>query len=516
MKYAADKEMDFEARQIRESLELSAVPEMIDRKLRQVYAELPEEVPTRKRPKMGRVWKSALGTVSALAAAFVLLLGVNGLNPALAEGLPLVGGIFRLINNTQGWANLDTTQSAVQQYAEPIEGVEVQVPAGGLLEKPMTVAVREAYFDGEFLYAGLTMKIDEKVGLYNKVFPGFDILINGDSMIGYNEGGGRGYDAEGFAVMDEIRPWVYQESGVYISQVAFRVPEQYQELEQVEITLQYNGIQVYNSAWDTCVNSTPFSLSFTVERNDVQSRRIDSDLEVNGIRLVSAVATPAGSAYTVDFSDRYVHAPYLGATASHGPQFEDGCALGARGRVVPQILENGMTRETTIFGGVQESDSRKVVYTVFDKNGSHEYEAVFILDFQNGTAEIGTVDDIVEFRPSTYTCPDSELKDFSGQHKIAYASLKEGGNHLLIMVETKDIFSRAMGVEVWQDDALLGARIEQVEIRENDPVGGRKYTFGLLGMEILDASKPVTVKLYDASSGEKMLEETICLSPNQK
>ena len=507
MKHAADKEMDFETRQIRESLELSAVPEVIDRKLRQVYAELPEEVPVKKRSGAKRVWKTAVGTVSALAAAFVLLLGVNGLNPALAENLPFLGGIFRQMNNNQGWVNLDTTQSAVQQYATPVEGAEVQVPAGGLLEKPMTVAVKEAYFDGEFLYAGLTMEIDEKAGLYNRVLPGFDILINGDSMIGYNEQGGRGYDTEGFAVMNGIRPWSYKENGLHISQIAFRVPEQYHELEQVEITLQYNGIQVYNAAWDTCVNSTPFSLSFTAEKNDVQIRRIEGGLEVNGIKLVSAVATPAGSAYTLEFPPEIVN-------PATGPQFEDGCAVGPLGDTVPQTFEDGTVRTTRIFGGVQESDSRKVVYAVFDKNGSGQYEAVFLLDFQNGTAEIGTEEDIVEFKPSTYTCSESELKDFPGQHKIAYASLKEGGNHLLIMVETKDIFSRAIKVEAWQDDNLLGARTEKVEIRENDPVGGRKYTFGLLGMEILDASKPVTIKLYDASSGEKMLEETITLTPD--
>ena len=507
MKYAADK--DFETRQIRESLELSAVPEVIDRKLRQVYAELPEEVPTRKRSKMGRVWKSAVGTVSALAAAFVLLLGLNGLNPALAESLPFIGEIFQQINNRQGWLNLSTTQSAVAQYATPIEDVEVQVPAGGLLEKPMTVAVKEAYFDGEFLYAGLTMEIESKMGLYTCIVPGYDILINGDSMMGYNEQGGRGYGADGFSLMGEEFYWQRTENGPYLFQLAFRVPEQYQELEQLDITLQYNGIKIYNGAGlEPYANSTPFELRFTAEKNDVQVRRIEGGLESNGIKLISAAASPAGSAYTLEFPPEIVN-------PATGPQFEDGAAVGPLGDTQPQTFEDGAVRITRVFGGVQENDSRKVVYTVLDKNGSHEYEAVFLLDFQNCTAEIGTADDIVEFKPSTYNCPASELKDFSGQHKISYATHKNNGNELLLFVKTKDIFPRTVGVEVWQEDTLLGAQTEQGYLRDS-PEGGKHYTFGVLGMEVLDKSKPVTVKLYDASSGEKMLEETIRISPDKQ
>ena len=475
---------------------------------RQVYAGLP----AKKRSGAKRVGKTALGTVSALAAAFVLLLGLNGLNPALAESLPFLGGIFRQINNTQGWLNLDATQSAVQRYAMPIEGAEVQVPAGNSEEKPMTMAVKEAYFDGEFLYAGLTMDIDSNATLYTFIHPGYDILINGDGMMGYNEQGGRGYDTDGFALMSGSGDWQHTEDGTYISQLAMRVPERYHELEQLDVTLQYSGIGIEQKGPVTYANSTPFELRFTAERNEVQSRKIEGGLEVNGVKFVSAVATPAGTVYTVDFSDRYVHPDYLGANAADGPQFEDGCALGALGRVVPKTLENSMTRETKIYGGLQENESRKVVYTVFDKNGSHEYEAVFILDFQNGTAEIGTVDDIVEFTPSSYTCPKEELEKFSGQHKISYLCHRYAGNELAIFVDTKDTSPRPVGVEIWQEGELIGVETDRT-VEADFPWDRQRYVFYPRGMEILNDSKPVTIKLYDASNGEKMLEETITLAP---
>lgn len=470
-------------------------------------------MPAQKRSGAKRVWKTAAGTVSALAAAFVLLLGVNGLNPALAESLPLIGGIFRQINNTQGWLNLDATQSEVQRYAVPVEGVEVQVPAGEPTEKPMTMAVKEVYYDGEFLYAGLTMEIDSDAELYTFLHPGYDILINGDGMMGYNEQGGRGYDTDGFALMSGSGDWQRGENGTYISQLAMRVPERYHESEQLNITLQFDGIAIEQEGPVSYANSTPFDLSFTAERNGVQRKRIEGGLEVNGVKLISAAATPAGTVYTVDFSDRYVHPGNLGSTAAHGPQFEDGCALGGMaGRVVPKMLENGMTRETCVFGGLQEKEDRKVVYTVYDKNGSHDYEAVFILDFQNGTAEIGTADDVVEFTPSSYVCPKEELEKFSGRHKLSYVCHRYTGNELAIFVDTKDTSPRPVGVEIWQEGELIGVETDRT-VEADFPWDRQRYVFYPRGMEILNDSKPVTIKLYDASNGKKMLEETVTLTP---
>lgn len=517
MKQVENREYEQE---LLEELELPAVPKLIDDRLRQVYAELPEQVPVKRRAPV-RALKTAIGTVSGLAAAFMLLLGINGLNPALAESLPLVGGIFQQINNTQGWVNLTETQLDVQRYAQPVENVEAQVPANGLLEKPMTVTVREAYFDGEFLYAGLELELDcrESELLTNQV-PGYNILINGEEQLGYNEKGGRGRDAEGFVMMSHDG-WQRMENGQYLSQLAFRVPEQYRALEQVQVTLQYVGIYHQGDWTNQVLNSTPFKLDFTAEKNDAQVKRIEGGAERNGVKLVSAVASPAGTVFTLDIPSEYVN-------PSGGAIFEDGCAVGALGDASPQTTEEGLTRVTRVFGGLREEETRKIVYSVFDKNGTDEYVAVFLLDFEAGTAELGTEEDIKQFTPAAYYCEEKEIQSFPGDHKISLASHKEAGNYLLLFVETKDQHPRKVQVEVWQEDVLLGSRVEEQDKRfyegyqyvnaEGNTVKTEtnRYMFGLIGMEVLDSAKPVTVKLYDVDSNELMMEETITLTPEEE
>lgn len=509
------KNKSWEETAIKESLELPAVPEIINERLRQVYGELPEEVPG-KRSGAARVVKVAVGAASGLAAAFLLLFGLNGLNPAFAESLPLVGGIFQQINNRQGWVNLTETQSNVQRYARPVEHAEVQVPANGLLEKPMKVAVREAYFDGEFLYAGLSMEINARDSeLFNKGPLGREILLDGDSQWKYDEETGTVHKPAGFVLMGH-EAWQLSESGEYLSQVSFRVPEQYRDLDQLDVALQYGGVYA-RGVFDVDLNTSPFTLRFTAEKNEAQVRRIEGGTEQNGVKLISAAASPAGTVYTLEYSGEYVN-PSCGAT------FEDGCVVGVLGDAAPETTEEGKTRLTRVFGGLQEAETRKVVYSFFDKNGSGAYEAVFLLDFQNGTAELGTAEDIKSFTSAYYSCDEEEIQNFPGSYKISLASHKEGGNYLLLFVETKDEHPKTVRMEVWQENTLLGSRVEEQDNRFYEHHGYRNaagdhvetntnsYTFGIVGMEILDSAKPVTIKLFDARSEEQLLEETIVLT----
>ena len=72
-----------QAEELRRALDLTQVPDAVNRKLRQVYAELPEEVPHKSR------WREPLlktaGVFAALAIVCGGLLGLNAV--ALATGL---------------------------------------------------------------------------------------------------------------------------------------------------------------------------------------------------------------------------------------------------------------------------------------------------------------------------------------------------------------------------------------------------------------------------------------------
>ena len=116
------KEDEFTLQELREELELRAVPEKVEEKLKALYAELPDELPVR--GGGARSLLKVLGTVTGTAAAaFLLLFGLNTVNPALAESLPGLGNLFRNLNGTKvTGGNIPTYDDAVKPLgvaAEP-------------------------------------------------------------------------------------------------------------------------------------------------------------------------------------------------------------------------------------------------------------------------------------------------------------------------------------------------------------------------------------------------------------
>lgn len=522
MKHLENNAYELEA--LKEALELSETPRAVEQKLREVYAELPDELPRRRRSP-ARLLKAAAGTAAGLAAAFLLMFGMNTMSPAFAESLPLIGGIFQRINNRQGWLNQTATQLSVQKYAQPVEGVSVEVPAGGIMEKPMNVSVRETYFDGMFLYVGMELEISENS---DTLFPGldssYDVLLNGESQSYYEEG--KGWQVrEGFASLSEPC-WEKIGDGSYISQQAYCVPENCQDLDQLEVTLKCGRIYSTRDFLDFTVNSTPFELNFTARKNGVQPKRIDGNgLEMGGIKLISAAASPAGTQFVMEYPDTFNN-PAVSV------RFEDGGNLGMGYYCPDRDLGNGMIRSTDVCGGFREDETRRVVYTLFDKNDSDQFEAVFLLDFTNGTAELGTAEDVVTFTGAMYECGWEALKEFTGNYKISLASWKNGGNELLLFVSTTDESPKGIRTEIYQSGELIGSRetleqnmdqFKEQHYREIGPdgnsiqheTGRNRYALGILGMENLDPDQDVTVKLYDARSNELLDEETITLTPDK-
>ncbi len=447
----------------------------------------------------------------ALAAVLVLGLTVG----AAATGvLGNLTGIFQKAPNTQGWKNLDVMQESLQRFSVPVEDCEVTVP-GGLMEKELQVAVREAYYDGEFLYAGLALAVNKSAdSLFDNLEKGYDLLLNGESQAYYDEeSGGLLYRSDGEAVTDAF--WEKLDDGRYISLRGFRVPEEYRGLDCLEVTLQYAGIYTRDVlGLEHTVNGREFSLRFSVEKNSAPVRSIDGKgLEMGGIRFVSAVSTPAGTAFTLDFPNSY-------RNPSHGAAFQDGSAIGpttARNSSVE--IEPGVTRVTKLQAGIAEGDSRKVLYSVFDKNGSDRYAAVFLLDFDQGTATLDTPEAVTEtgFVPRGYKLADAELEKITEGYKITLVSWKEGGNMLSIFVATPNE-ARDLTVEIWQNDELIGSRLNTYGpdgngfTRDMYREGLHNSPVSLLGMEDLNGDEPVTIRLYDAQTEELLDEETISLT----
>lgn len=122
------------------------VPEQVHQKLTETFRLLEERPVKKRRP----VWKGVAVSFSTVAAAFVLLCGVNAVNPAFAESLPLVGEAFRLYNSEN--------KLSVGSYVGTYDEIElVNAPAEEENAQGMGLTLNEAYSDGEFIHLSFTM-----------------------------------------------------------------------------------------------------------------------------------------------------------------------------------------------------------------------------------------------------------------------------------------------------------------------------------------------------------------------
>lgn len=122
------------------------VPEQVHQKLTETFLLLEERPVKKRRP----VWKGVAVSFSTVAAAFVLLCGVNAVNPAFAESLPLVGEAFRLYNGER--------KLGVGSYVGTYDEIElVNAPAEEENAQGMGLTLNEAYSDGEFIHLSFTM-----------------------------------------------------------------------------------------------------------------------------------------------------------------------------------------------------------------------------------------------------------------------------------------------------------------------------------------------------------------------
>lgn len=140
-----------------DQLNLPAAPlsaDEFDRVLAKAEARLPDAEPAvsgRARPPRLLRWLGRTG--AAAAACAVLLCGVNAVNPALAENLPLVGGAFAWVNRN---ANARLRSEQLDGYATPLD-----VPATAEAATPYGMTLSQAYFDGEWLRLSVVLTAED-------------------------------------------------------------------------------------------------------------------------------------------------------------------------------------------------------------------------------------------------------------------------------------------------------------------------------------------------------------------
>ena len=268
-----------QAEELRRALDLTQVPDAVNRKLRQVYAELPEEVPHKSR------WREPLlkaaGVFAALAVVCGGLLGLNAANPALAESIPGLGSLFALMNDH----TMHPMGSHVGTYVDHVEELDLTADAPADTEYSLTLD--EAFCDGSYVYLTLRVAGPEEAEQYeslNLMCDGksdFRLLVDGEEAELFTLGEQTQADGtEAFALVHELASPV--ENGQEVSA----------RLEVGSLYGLYPQDDSKSGGWQYDTLKVGFTADFTVTADTSQNRSEELSAEDNGVKLYGIKTTP--------------------------------------------------------------------------------------------------------------------------------------------------------------------------------------------------------------------------------
>lgn len=268
-----------QAEELRRALDLTQVPDAVNRKLRQVYAELPEEVPHKSR------WREPLlkaaGVFAALAVVCGGLLGLNAANPALAESIPGLGSLFALMNDH----TMHPMGSHVGTYVGHVE--ELDLTADAPADTDYELTLDEAFCDGSYVYLTLRVAGPEEAEQYeslNLMCDGksdFRLLADGAEAELFTLGEQTLEDGtEAFALVHELASPV--ENGQEVSA----------RLEVGSLYGLYPQDDSKSGGWQYDTLEVGFTADFTVTADTSQNRSEELSAEDNGVKLYGIETTP--------------------------------------------------------------------------------------------------------------------------------------------------------------------------------------------------------------------------------
>ena len=268
-----------QAEELRRALDLTQVPDAVNRKLRQVYAELPEEVPHKSR------WREPLlkaaGVFAALAVVCGGLLGLNAANPALAESIPGLGSLFALMNDH----TMHPMGSHVGTYVDHVE--ELDLTADAPADTDYELTLDEAFCDGSYVYLTLRVAGPEEAEQYeslNLMCDGksdFRLLVDGAEAELFTLGEQTQADGtEAFALVHELASPV--ENGQEVSA----------RLEVGSLYGLYPQDDSKSGGWQYDTLEVGFTADFTVTADTSQNRSEELSAEDNGVKLYGIETTP--------------------------------------------------------------------------------------------------------------------------------------------------------------------------------------------------------------------------------
>lgn len=267
-----------EARALRRELDIAAVPLVIDNKLRQVYAELPEELPKAKAWK--RPLQRAVGVFAALAIVCGGLLGLNAANPAFAESIPGLGSLFALMNDH----TMHPMGSHVGTYEGSVE--ELDLAATAPADTDYSLTLDEAFCDGNYVYLTLQVTGPEEAEKYESLSlscdgqSDFRLLVDGTEAELFTTGGQA------------------MEDGTEAIALVYQLAAPAEDGQALSARLEMGSLYgVYpedskSGGWQYDTLEVGFTADFTVTADTSQNRSQELSAQDNGVKLYGIETTP--------------------------------------------------------------------------------------------------------------------------------------------------------------------------------------------------------------------------------
>lgn len=256
------------------------VPESVHQRILETCASLPDRGPVR----ANRAVKAVLAAAASVAAAFVLLLGVNAVNPVFAESIPLLGNVFQEINGRMKLA----VGSNIGTYGGIEEVRGVSAVSGG-----MELSLKEVYSDGYYIHCAFSLKIpEEQDKQYDYINGRMSVRLNGEALT--NSGSGV-YN-------------IYMEPSEegYNGTCSIKLPKPAENGEKLALSYQVDSLySVYNVATDYREDKLECSFdgSYEVTADTTNNSSARGFTGSGDVKILSVESTPSYTeiAYEIPF-----------------------------------------------------------------------------------------------------------------------------------------------------------------------------------------------------------------------
>lgn len=335
--------------------------------------------PAKRRGRLLHSWSVGGKVLVGGVACAALLVGINGVNPVLAEGLPILGDVFAYINGLpKGYLQSDQlsvyAQSA-QVGAEsnaPQDSGAAAAPAlqrEGGDEQPYKLTLTQIYCDEMYLRLGLTLTAeDDALAGFDGVTLDPPLLWEDTTAEEANTLYG-GVTLNGEAIGGDLLPYFRkQDDTTFVCEMDYNLQNYTGDTQNMQASLTFsNLVGVCEGSEETTPLEGTYHIDFTVSADETLTRegQIDGGVQ-NGIRLESLEATPGETRiqYTVtSMSDKTELYPQI--------FMEDGSNLEWVKGTPEEQMESGETVWAYYFDAVPEG-AKTLTVRILDKSAEEE------------------------------------------------------------------------------------------------------------------------------------------------